>query len=149
MTTAAATPTAGTDTAPATWKAAFAAAGLGAVGGLVVNAVIAWAGHGLFDVPAEFQPLTIGAYGTFTVLGALIGAIGWRLIVNRSRNANRLLRWLVPTVLAVSLLADIPLFFSDAMPGTTTAGVVALMLMHFGVAAAAVPAYRRLMPARS
>lgn len=141
--------TTGTDTTPATWKATFAAAGIGAVGGLIINAVIAWAGHSLFDVPDEFQPFTIGAYGTFTVLGALIGAIGWRLIVNRSRNARRLLGWLVPTVVAVSLLADVPLFFSDAQPGTTTAGVIGLMLMHVGVAAAAVPAYRRLMPPRS
>ena len=140
-----------TDTSTAvSWKATLAAAGIGAVGGLIINSVIAWAGHSLFDVPSEFQPLTPGAYGTFTVLGALIGAIGWRLIVNRSRNANRLLGWLVPTVLVLSLIPDVMLLADKTVqPGTTTAGVIALMLMHFGIAAAAVPAYRRLMPPRS
>jgi hypothetical protein len=75
-----------------------------------------------------------------TVIGAVVAAVAWRLIVNRSRNASEVLRIVVPDVL---LLA------SASQPGTTTGGVVALMLMHFGVAAAAIPAFRRLMPPRS
>ena len=81
--------------------------------------------------------------------GLIAGAIGWHLIATRSRNATRLLRTLVPTVLVLSLIPDVLLLAADSVPGTTTAGVVALMLMHFGVAAAAVPAYRRLTPPQS
>jgi hypothetical protein len=59
------------------------------------------------------------------------------------------LRVLVPTVLVLSLIPDVMLLVNESQPGTTTAGVVALMLMHFGVAAAAVPAYRRFIPPQS
>ena len=142
-------------TSPATtgavsWKATAAAAGIGAVGGLVINSVIAWAGRSLFDVPAAFQQLTLPVYGMLTVIGAILGAVGWHLIATRSRNATRLLSWLVPTVLVLSLIPDVMLLVDrTSQPGTTTAGVIALMLMHFGVAAAAVPAYRRFIPAQS
>ncbi|SNY31393.1 DUF6069 family protein [Paractinoplanes atraurantiacus] len=131
------------------WKSTLAAAGLGAVGGLILNTAIAWGARTLADIPSEFQQLTLPVYGFLTVLGALIGAIGWRLIVNRSRNAGRLLTWLVPVVLVLSMIPNVLLLVSKAQPGTTTAGVVALMLMHIAVAVAAVPAYRRLMPPRS
>jgi hypothetical protein len=56
---------------------------------------------------------------------------------------------LVPIVLVISLLPDVMLLVTDSQPGTTTAGVVSLMLMHLGVAAATVPALRRLAPPRS
>ena len=132
------------------WKSTAIAAGVGALGGLIINSVIAWAGRALFDVPSEFQPLTPPVYGMLTVIGAFIGAIGWHLIAKRSRNATRLLGWLVPTVLVLSLIPDVLLLVDrTAQPGITTAGVIALMLMHFGVAAAAVPAYRRFIPAQS
>ncbi len=132
------------------WKSTALAAGIGAVGGLLINSVIAWAARALFDVPSEFQQLTPPVYGMLTVIGAVIGAVGWHLIATRARNATRLLSWLVPTVLVLSLLADLPLLMDkSSMPGTTTAGVLALMLMHFGVAAAAVPAYRKFIPPQS
>ncbi len=143
-----------TSTAPAagvvSWKSTAIAAGIGAVGGLIINSVIAVIARSVFDAPATFQPLTLPAYGFFTVLGAIVGAIGWHLIATRSRNATRLLGWLVPTVLVLSLIPDVMLLVDKTVqPGTTTAGVIALMLMHFGIAAAAIPAYRRLMPSHS
>ena len=150
MTTApstASTPTRATGAV--SWKSTALAVGVGAVGGLVINSLIAWAGRGLFDVPATFQPLTLPVYGFLTVVGALVGAVGWHLIAARARNATRLLGWLVPTVLVLSLVPDVMLLVSKSQPGTTTAGVIALMLMHFGVAAAAMPAYRRFIPAQS
>ena len=143
-------PTGTVTTGTVSWKSTAIAAGIGAVGGLVINSVIAVIARSVFGAPATFQPLTLPAYGTFTVLGAIIGAIGWHLIATRARHATRLLGWLVPTVLVLSLLADLPLLMDkSAMPGTTTAGVLALMLMHFGVAAAAVPAYRKFIPVQS
>jgi len=126
-----------------------AAAGIGAAGGLIVNSLIALAGRGLLDVPHEFQPLTIPVYGMLTVIGAILGAIGWHLIATRSGRATRLLSVLVPVFLVLSLIPDILLLVNKSQPGTTTAGVLALMLMHFGVAVVAVPAYRRFIPPQS
>jgi hypothetical protein len=131
------------------WKSTAAAAGTGAAGGLIINSLIAWAGRGPLDVPATFQQLTLPVYGPLTVIGALAGAIGWHLIATRARQATRLLTWLVPTVLALSMIPDVLLLVNESQPGTTTAGVVALMLMHLGVAAAALPAYRRFIAPQS
>jgi MFS-type transporter involved in bile tolerance (Atg22 family) len=115
----------------------------------VINSLIALLARALFDIPSEFQQLTLPVYGFLTVVGAIAGAIAWHLVATRSRNASGTLRVLVPTVLVLSLIPDVLLLVSGSQPGTTTAGVVALMLMHFGVAAAAVPAYRRFIPPQS
>lgn len=131
------------------WAPTAAAAGIGAVGGLIINSLIAWAGRHLFDVPHEFRQLTFSVYAPLTVIGAIVGAIGWRLIATRSRSATRLLTVLVPVVLVLSLIPDTVLLATKSQPGTTTAGVLTLMLMHFGVAAAAVPAYRRFITPQS
>jgi len=146
--------TAASSTAPnaagrVSWVSTAAAAGIGAVGALIINSLIAWAGRNLFDVPHEFQPLTVPVYGTLTVVGAIAGAIGWHLIATRSHRATRRLTVLVPAVLVLSFIPDTLLFFNTAQPGTTTGGILTLMLMHLGVAAAAVPAYRRFIPPQS
>ena len=131
------------------WKSTAIAAAIGAVGSLVINVVIAAIARGVADIPSEFKQLTLSVYGPLTVLGAVIGAVVWHLVVARSRNAAGVLRVLVPVFLVVSLIPDVMLLVDDSQPGTTTAGVVALMLMHFGVAAATVPALRRFTPPRS
>jgi len=131
------------------WKSTAVAAAIGAAGGLVINSVIATLARTLFDIPSEFQQLTLPVYGFLTVVGAIAGAIGWHLVATRSRNAAGVLRVLVPTVLVLSLIPDVLLLVSGSQPGTTTAGVVALMLMHVGVAVAAVPAYRAFIPPQS
>nr|BFE59071.1 DUF6069 family protein [Dactylosporangium thailandense] len=131
------------------WKSTLAAAGIGAVGGFVVNSVIALIGRGVLGAPDEFMPLQPQVYGMLTLVGALAGAVGWHLIATRSGGATRLLRVLVPVVLVLSWIPDVVLLATESQPGTTTAGVLCLMLMHLGVAAAAVPAYRRLIPPQS
>ena len=137
------------DTRTVSWKSTAAAAAIGALGALVINSVIALLAKAIFDIPDEFQQLTLPVYGFLTVVGAIIGAIAWHLIVARSRKASGVLRVLVPTVVALSLIPDVMLLVDGSQPGTTTAGVVALMLMHVGVAVAAVPAYHRFTPPRS
>jgi hypothetical protein len=132
------------------WRATAAAAGLGAAGAIVVNTVIALSARGLFDIPGTFQPLTAAAYIPASIVGALAGAVGWYLVTARVRPGSRLPMALVPVVLALSLIPDAALLIDRSrIPGTTTAGVLALMLLHVGVAVAAVPAYRRFIPARS
>lgn len=110
----------------------------------VVNAVIAAIAlaAGASD---GFQPLQPGAYIFFTVVGVLIGAVGWAL-VRRRAGARRLLRTLVPVVVIVSFVPDLAMLVSDYQPGADVTGVVALLLMHVAVAAIAVPAYQRALP---
>ncbi len=137
------------DTRAVSWKSTAVAAAIGAAGGLVINSLIALLARTFFDIPTAFQQLTLPVYGTLTVLGAVAGAVGWHLVVARSRNASGVLRVLVPMVLVLSLIPDVMLLVTESQPGTTTAGVIALMLMHVGVAAAAIPALRRFTPPRS
>jgi uncharacterized protein DUF6069 len=143
------TPTLTNGTRTVSWKNTAVAAAIGAVGSLVVNSVIALLAKAIFDIPDEFQPLTLPVYGFLTVVGAIIGAVVWHLIVARSRNASGVLRVLVPTVVVLSLIPDVMLLVDGSQPGTTTAGVVALMLMHVAVAAVTVAALRRFTPPRS
>ena len=137
------------DTHAVSWRSTALAAVIGAAGGLVLNVLIAVLAKALFDIPDEFQQLTLAVYGPLTVLGAVIAAVVWHLVVARSRNASGVLRVLVPVVLVLSLIPDVMLLVNDSQPGTTTAGVVALMLMHVAVAAVLVPALRRFTPPRS
>ena len=92
----------------------------------------------------EFQPLTAGPYGFFTVIGVIAGLVGW-LLIRRTANAAATLRWLVPTVLVVSLVPDVLLGFSDRA-GISWGAVVALMVMHVVVTVAAVTTFSRLLP---
>ena len=82
------------------------------------------------------------------MVGAVVGAVGWWLVVARSARSRAVLTGLVPTVLALSLVPDVALLVTDSVPGQSTAGVVALMVMHVVTAVVAVAAYDRAMPAR-
>ena len=122
----------------------------GAVGGVlaaVVNVVISAVARGPIGASDDFVPLTPGPVVMWTVVGAIIGAIGWRLVVNRTAHSRVVLTALVPTVLALSFVPDVALLATDSVPGQTTAGVVSLMVMHVVTAAVAVTVYRRAMPA--
>ena len=117
----------------------------------LVAAVVALVGNTLVAQIAlaagaseDFTPLTPGAYGFFTVVGVIAGLVGW-LLIRRRANAKATLRWLVPAVLIVSLIPDILVGFSDR-EGVSWGAVVALMVMHLVVTAAAVVSFSRWMP---
>jgi uncharacterized protein DUF6069 len=131
------------------WGSTIAAAGLAAFGSLAVNSVIAWAGRDSSDTAESFEPLLASSFGPATIAGAVAGAIGWRLIVEHHQHAAKLLRWLTPTVLALSLIPDVMMLVSDSEPGSTVGRVVALMLMHLAIGIVSVPLYRKFMPPRS
>ncbi len=123
----------------------------GAVAGVIAaatNVVISVIARGPLGAGDDFVPLTPGPIILWTMVGAVVGAVGWRLIVNRSARSRALLTRLVPAVVVLSLVPDVALLVSDSTPGQTTAGVVALMVMHVMTAAIAVSAYRRTMPPR-
>ncbi|MFF4630030.1 DUF6069 family protein [Streptomyces griseorubiginosus] len=105
----------------------------------LVNALIAVLAHAV-GAPKDFAPLKLSSYVSLTALGVLAGAAGWALVRRFSRDSERLLRRLVPSVVVVSFVPD----FTQFGKGEVT-GVVALLLMHVAVAVIAVSAYRRIM----
>ncbi|WIB67410.1 DUF6069 family protein [Curtobacterium sp. MCBD17_035] len=115
---------------------------LAAVIGSIANAIIAVSALAA-GADTAVQGLTAPAYVTFTVVGVLVGAIGWALI-SRTRSAGRVLAILVPVVLVLSLIPDVLLAVSGDSP-MMTAGV-ALGIMHLVTTAVAVPLYRTFLP---
>ena len=110
------------------------------VAAIAINAVIAWVATA-FGAPAGYGPLSLPAQALFTIVGVVVGWVGWRLISARARDPRRVLRILVPLVVAVSLIPDLLLLAFPVIPGSTPAAVIALMLMHLVVAACAVSGY--------
>jgi len=107
---------------------------------VVINAVIAVIALAI-GAPDDFQPLKPGSYIFLTTLGVLIGAGGWAIVRKAAKDAEALVRWLVPAVVVVSFVPDFLLWSAG---GAT--GVIALLVMHVAVAATAVTAYRKDMP---
>lgn len=119
-----------------------------AVGAVVANAVIALLALAL-GASGDFQPLQPGSYIFLTVVGVLAGAGGWAGVRKWSRRPAAVLRWLVPAVVAVSLVPDFALLGGDMQPNTSGLGVAALIVMHLATAAVAVPVFARVLPVGS
>ena len=111
----------------------------------VVNAAIALLGRAA-GANDDFGPLQASGSVFFTAVGVLVGAAGWAIVRNRSRDPRVLLARLVPIVVVVSFIPDLALLVSDYQPRANTAGVVALLAMHVAVTLIAVMAYRRVLP---
>lgn len=125
------------------------ALGVGVAAGVVAsvsNTVVSAVARGPLGASDEFVPLTPGPVVLWTMVGAVVGAVGWRLVVTRSARGRAVLAVLVPAVLVLSLVPDVALLVTGSTPGQTTTGVAALMVMHVLTAAIAVTAYRRAMP---
>ena len=145
-TTTTSTTTTSTSSRDVSASSALTAGLTGGVVAAVLNVAISAIARGAFGAGDDFAPLTPGPIVMWSIVGALIGAVGWRLIVNRSAQSRALLNKLVPTVLVLSLIPDVALLATDSMAGQTTTGVLALMVMHVVTAVIAVTAYRRAMP---
>ncbi|MEH0110360.1 DUF6069 family protein [Tersicoccus sp. MR15.9] len=112
-----------------------------AVVAVTLNSLVALVARAA-GAPADYGPLTLPAQAMLTVIGLVVGWIGWRLVQRRARDPRRTLRVLVPAVVLVSFVPDVLLLALRFIPGTTTVGVLALMVMHLVVAAVAITAYR-------
>lgn len=96
-------------------------------------------GHG-------FAPLTLPVYGSFTIIGILVGWFGWRLVQRRAAHPSRVLRILVPVVGLLTFTPDVLLMTLRYLPGASVGAAIALMAMHIVVIATAVPAYMLASP---
>lgn len=107
---------------------------------VAVNTLVAVVAKSLGANPG-FAPLSLAVYGPFTVIGVLVGWLGWWLIQRRAAHPDATLRVLVPVMVVVSWAPDLTLLVLRFIPETSTAGVLGLMIMHLVVAGVAVPAY--------
>ena len=107
-----------------------------------VNAVLALVGSAVGATVPGLQPI---AYLSLTVVAAIGGAVGWHLIDRFAKRPRRVMRWLVPSFLAVSFVPDILI---GVTTGTGDGWLYAavLMSMHVITITIAILTYRRLMP---
>jgi hypothetical protein len=120
---------------------------LGVAGAIVMaaagNAVVSFVAQKLGADPNAVEGLKPQGHVVLTAVGVLIAAVAWASIRKRAEDPARTLGRLVPIVVVLSFLADVPVFF---LPGASAVGVFALMVMHVVVAAVAVPIFRRVLP---
>jgi hypothetical protein len=110
------------------------------------NAAVSYVAQVLGADANAVQGLLPRGYVVLTALGVIIAAFAWASIRKRAKDPARTLSKLVPIVVVLSWLLDVPLFFQ---PGSSVLGVVALMVMHVVVAAVAVPIFHRVLPVRT
>ena len=112
----------------------------------VVNAIVSYVAQALGADPNAVEGLKPQGYVVLTAVGVIIAAFAWASIRKRAKDPARTLGKLVPIVVVVSFLADVPVYF---LPGASLVGVLALMLMHVVVALVAVPMFHRVLPVRT
>lgn len=107
-----------------------------------VNALLALVGTAIGASGPGLQPV---AYLSLTVVAAIGGAVGWHLVDRFAKRPSRVMRWLVPSFLAVSFVPDILI---GATTGTGDGWLYAtiLMIMHVTTITIAILTYRRVMP---
>jgi hypothetical protein len=112
-----------------------------AVGAGILNALIALGAQALGADTAAVPDLTPPAYLTFTVIGTVLGTLGWSIVRRCAAFPSRVMSWLVPLVIVVSLIPDVLI----AVSAGPVAGI-ALGLMHLAVLAVALPTFRHFLP---
>jgi hypothetical protein len=113
---------------------------------LAVNLLLLAAWRWVFDISAEFRPLTIGPQFTATLVAAFGGALTLALLL-------RLTRWPVRLFLLVSgvvfALSFVPVWqyavAQPANPGVSAGALVALCVTHVTALACIVPLQLRLL----
>jgi hypothetical protein len=95
---------------------------------------------------STFPPLLAPAFLSFTLVGVVVGYVGWRIVRRTFERPARVLRVLVPVVLVLSWVPDVILAITGFIPGSNLTGAIGLGLMHAVVVAVAAPVYARIAP---
>src|SRR3954453_4372093 len=106
------------------------AGALAIVASVIANLIIRIIAVNVLGIGQEFPPLSWGPPIVFTIMGVLGATIVFAIIARFAKRPIRLFRIIALVVLVLSLLPDIGLLSSNAMPGTSLGSVGALMLMH-------------------
>jgi hypothetical protein len=113
-----------------------------AVVSIAVNALIALLAGKIIPADVERKGLALAEYAPATVIGILLGTLGWYLVRRFAGDPRRVLRILVPVVVVLSWIPDLGILAG----GASVVNSIALILMHVVVAAAAVPTLSRVLP---
>ncbi|BEP14193.1 hypothetical protein acdb102_25040 [Acidothermaceae bacterium B102] len=113
--------------------------------GIALSAVVAAIAHGA-GASDKFQALQVGTFAPLIVIGLVLAVVAWQVARRRAADPARLMGWLVPTVVIVSLVPDVLVGATKSLPHSSWGGVAALMVMHLVVAAAGVLSFARFLP---
>jgi hypothetical protein len=108
---------------------------LAIVASVVANLLIRIIFVNVLGIGQEFPPLSWGPPIVFTIMGVLGAILVFAIIARFAKRPIRLFRIIALIVLVLSLLPDLGLLNSNAMPGTSLGSVGALMLMHLAAGA--------------
>jgi hypothetical protein len=103
---------------------------LAALLAVAVNGLIRTVTMGLVEVSSEFRPFTWPQLTLFTVLGVAGATFVYAWLLRRARRPAEAFRKIALIVLAISIVPDIGLLLTRAVPGITPATFAALVLMH-------------------
>ncbi|MGW6936509.1 DUF6069 family protein [Lentzea sp. NPDC054927] len=116
-----------------------------AVVSIAVNSLIALVAGKFVPAGTERMGLALAEYAPATVIGILLGTLGWYLVRRSARDPQRVLRVLVPVVVVLSWIPDLGILAA----GATLVNSLALIAMHTVVAVATVPVLSRVLPLRA
>jgi hypothetical protein len=109
---------------------------------VVANLIVRFIMFALFDLPAAFEPLQVGAIAFFTALGVLGAALVYALVAAFTRQPDRNFRLIALVVLLLSALPNIALAAGDPpedqFTDITDGAVLALLVFHVIAAAVSV-----------
>ncbi|WP_329790989.1 DUF6069 family protein [Lentzea sp. DG1S-22] len=113
-----------------------------AVVAVAVNALIAFVAGRFIPEGTERVGLALAEYAPATVIGILLGTLGWYLVRRFAVRPRRVLRTVVPAVVVASWIPDLGILAG----GASIVNSLALIAMHVVVAAVAVPTLSRVLP---
>ncbi|MET9631626.1 DUF6069 family protein [Lentzea sp. NPDC006480] len=113
-----------------------------AVLSVAVNFLIAVVAGKFIPAGQERMGLALAEFAPASVIGILLGTLGWYLVRRSARDPRRVLRVLVPVVVVVSWIPDLGILAA----GAGVVNSLALMAMHTVVAALTVPVLSRVLP---
>jgi len=106
-----------------------------AILGSAANALVSLGAQAL-GAPKDGMPFLPPAYITLTVLAAVVGTFGWRLVTARAQRPARTLQWLVPVTLLVSFTPDLYLGVTGAWTWSTVLGAAVMHVVTISLAVA-------------
>lgn len=104
----------------------------------VANVLIATALRSGLGVPANFQPLSTASVASFTIVGMIGATVVFAWIARTQPDPRRTFALVATAGLIVSWLPDLTIWATAVFPGTTTAGILSLMVLHIVAAVFAV-----------
>jgi hypothetical protein len=104
----------------------------------VANLLIAIALRNALGVPAAFQPLSTPAVASATIAGMIGATLVFAWVAREQPDPRRTFALIATAGLIVSWLPELAIWATAVFPGTTTTGILSLMVLHVVAAGFAV-----------